>query len=77
MPTTRVSAFKCGTDWSGWLDGAHPTVDDDEVSRTVCFSDHPIGCKYSIEISVKNCGSFFIYKLAETPRCPSRYCGTD
>ena len=77
MPTTRVPAFKCGTEWSGWLHGAHPTVDDDEVSRTVCFSDHPIGCKYSIEISVKNCGSFFIYKLAETPRCPSRYCGTD
>ena len=31
MPTTRVPAYKCSTDWSGWLDGAHPTVEDGEV----------------------------------------------
>ena len=31
MPTTRVPAYECGTDWSGWLDGAHPTVEDGEV----------------------------------------------
>ena len=23
MPTTRVPAYRCGADWSGWLDGAH------------------------------------------------------
>ena len=28
MPTTRVPAFRCGTNWSGWLNGAHPTVED-------------------------------------------------
>ena len=33
MPTTRVPAFRCGTDWSSWLDGAHPTVEDDEVRK--------------------------------------------
>ena len=77
MPTTRVPAFRCGTDWSGWLDGAHPTVEDGEVSRTVCFSDRSTGCTYSIEISVKNCGSFYIYKLAQPPGCSSRYCSTD
>ena len=31
MPTTRVPAFRCGTNWSGWLNGAHPTVEDGEV----------------------------------------------
>ena len=65
MPTTRVPAYRCGVDWSGWLDGAHPTVDDDEVSRRVCFSDRSTGCKSLINILVKNCGSFFIYKLAQ------------
>ena len=77
MPTTRVPAYRCGTDWSGWLDGAHPTVEDGKVKRTVCFSDRPSGCKYSIEINVKNCGSYFIYNLLSLPGCNSRYCGTD
>ena len=26
MPTKRVDAYHCGTVWSGWLDGAHPTL---------------------------------------------------
>ena len=77
MPTTRVQAFSCGTDWPGWLDGAHPTVEDGDVLRTVCFSDHSTGCKYSTNIFVKNCGSNFIYKLKHPPHCESRYCGTD
>ena len=77
MPTKRVPAFRCDTDWSGWLDGAHPTVEDGEVSRTVCFSDRSTGCKYVIKISVQNCGSFYIYKFAEPLSCNSRYCGTD
>ena len=76
MPTTRVPAFRCGTDWSGWLDGAHPAVEDGEVSREVCFSDRFTGCRYSIKILVKNCGLFYIYKLTQ-PNCSSRYCSTD
>ena len=77
MSTTRVPAFRCGTDWSGWLDGSHPTVKDGKVQRTVCFSDRPTGCKYSNIISVKNCGSYFIYELQQPANCNSRYCGTD
>ena len=80
MPTTRVPAYRCGTDWSGWLDGAHPTVQDGEVQMKVCFSNRlselPV-CKYSTTIFVKNCGSYFIYKLHHPPGCDSRYCGTD
>ena len=76
MPTTRVPAFRCSTVWSGWLDGAHPAVEDGEVSRKVCFSDRPTGCKYIINILVKNCGSFYIYWFTQ-PDCSSRYCSTD
>ena len=76
MPITRVPAFRCGTDWSGWLDGAHPTVEDGKVYRKVCFSARSTGCKQGIRIEVKNCGSYFIYNLIP-PRCESRYCGTD
>ena len=63
MPTTHVPAYRCGTDWSGWLKGAHPTVEDCEVQRTVCFSDRSTGCRDSKSILVKNCRSYFIYKL--------------
>ena len=77
MPTERVSAFRCGTDWSGWLDDVHPTVEDGEVHKKVCFSDRSSGCEADTQISVKNCGSFFIYKLIEPRGCNFRYCGTD
>ena len=77
MPTTRVPANRCGTVWPGWLDGAHPTVEDGEVKRKVCFSDRSTGCKYKVMISVKNCGSYFIYKPYHPPGCNFRYCGTD
>ena len=77
MPTTRVPAFRCGTGWSGWLDGAHPTVGDGEVERTVCFSDRSTGCQNEKKIFVKNCGSYFIYKFIEPSSCNSRYCSAD
>ena len=77
MPTTLVPAYRCGTDWSGWLNGAHPTVKDGEVKRMVCFNDRSPGCERSAYIFVKNCGSYFIYKLQRPPGCPLRYCSTD
>ena len=52
IPTTRVPAYRCGTDRSSWLDGAYPSVEDDEVLRKVCFSNRPTGCKYPTEISL-------------------------
>ena len=77
MPTTRVPAFQCGTVYSGWLHDPHPTMEDGEVARTVCFSDRGGGCKGLALTPVKNCGFYYIYKLFRPPFCPSRYCGTD
>ena len=77
MPTTRVPGFRCGTDFSGWLNDAHPIVEVGEVQKKVCFSDRTKGCKYTKVIFVKNCGSYLIYKFFEPPGCTSRYCSTD
>ena len=77
MPTTRVPAYRCDTTYSGWLINAHPTVENGEVLRAVCFSDISTGCKYNAHISVKNCSSYYIYKLHQLSQCPSCYCGTD
>ena len=77
MPTTRVPAFRCGTDWPGWLDGAHPTVEDGKVKRTVCFSDRFTGYKSLNTISVKNCGSYFIYDFGLLYAFNASYCAID
>ena len=77
MPTTRVPAYRCGTNWSGWLHGVHPTVEAGEVDGKVCFSDRSTGCKDTRKIFVKNCGSYFIYKPHHPSFCHFRYCSTD
>ena len=33
MPTMRVPAFRCGTDWLGWLVGTDPAMEDGEGSQ--------------------------------------------
>ena len=67
MPTTSVDDYHCNTVFSGWLNGAEPTVGDGEVFRTVCFTRGADTCKHSITTVMKNCGSYFIYKLVPPP----------
>ncbi|XP_066022510.1 pancreatic secretory granule membrane major glycoprotein GP2-like [Pocillopora verrucosa] len=77
MPTQCVPDFRCGAASSGWLKGGHPTLADGEVSSKVCFIRGGDCCKKSRDIKVKDCGSYFIYKLQKVPACDLRYCGTD
>ena len=73
----------------GSLQGSHPSVEDGVVTRKVCFSyyqqirsyGYHYGqqtiskcCKYSTFIEVRNCGSFYVYKLKPTPYNSCRYC---
>ena len=77
MPTTCVDKGKCGTSFPGWLKGGHPTVADGEVDRKVCFHAFLNCCNDHKQIRVKNCSSYYVYKLYRTPDCDRRYCGTD
>ena len=77
MPTTCVDRNKCGTKFPGWLNGIHPTVEDGEVVREVCFNAYLDCCSYRKSIKVKNCFYYYVYKLGGTPGCELRYCGTD
>ena len=78
MPTTSVSDYRCGAVHPGWLDDTHPIVEDGEDSKKVCFSDRSGNkCKEIKNISVKNCGSYFIYNLIRPLKCQMCYCGTD
>ena len=71
--------YSCSTNSSGWLNGSHPTVAQGIVERKVCFSQRVSQflkdcCNYSKNISVRNCGAFYVYRL-DPPDYYSRYCG--
>ncbi|XP_031561958.1 MAM and LDL-receptor class A domain-containing protein 2-like [Actinia tenebrosa] len=75
MPSSCVPENRCGTRASGWLNGGNPTVSEEMVSRTVCFSYFGDCCRWSTSIRVKNCSGFLVYELNKPPSCNLRYCG--
>ena len=75
MPTSPVAINHCGTHAPGWMNGQHPTKDDGSVKRKVCFNWNNNVCLWNIEISVRNCGAFYVYQLPRIPYCYLRYCG--
>ena len=75
MAESCVNMYHCGTDAPGWLNGTHPAVADGVVQRQVCFSYLGSCCHNSTNISVRNCGAFYVYKLEPPPDCYLRYCG--
>lgn len=77
MPTTCPPPYRCGTSAPGWLNGVLPSVAEGQVTRQVCFHWSSNCCKWSINIQVRNCGSFYVYHLSGTPSCTLRSCSTD
>ena len=75
MADTCVPERHCGTRYPGWLSGAHPTVAEGVVTRSVCSSYSNICCNWYQNIRIKNCGEYFVYELPGTYYCPARYCG--
>ena len=75
MPTSPVPKQHCGTHATGWLNGKHPKKEEGVVSRKVCFNWSGNTCRWSIYVSVRNCGAFYVYHLGRTPGCSFRYCG--
>merc|ERR1711935_310775 len=71
-------SVNCGTIFTGWLDGDHPTLEEGEVTRRICFQEgtsFEYQCWQETEAGVVNCGEYFVYHLREPPRCYARYCG--
>jgi len=76
MPDKCVLGYRCGTEYPGWLNGAHPTVAEGVVYRTVCYNQGYIDCCGFINIiRAKNCGSYYVYELQRIPWSDTRYCG--
>ncbi|XP_028411847.1 uncharacterized protein LOC114534584 [Dendronephthya gigantea] len=77
IPRLNTNIAQCSTHGIPWLNGAHPTINEGKVTRTVCFSWAGNCCNYQLNIEVMNCGLFYIYKLVPTWSCSYRYCGVD
>ena len=78
MTTSCPPTYRCGANAPGWMNGGHPTVADGQVTRTVCFHYYGSCCKWSTNIKVRNCASYYVYYLSGTPAgCDLRYCGAN
>ena len=77
MPSFAVPVHRCGTHAPGWMNGKHPSKNEGAVLRKVCFHWDNNVCRWNIQITVRNCGWFYVYKLPRTPTCALRYCGTN
>jgi len=77
MVTACPSKNRCNAANPAWLSEKHPTVADGTVTRKVCIHQFNDCCEVKVSITVKNCGPYYIYKLAYPGVCDTRYCSTD
>ncbi|XP_050980084.1 uncharacterized protein LOC127173982 [Labeo rohita] len=76
MPDTCVDSNSCGTHAPLWLNGAHPKVKDDVVTRNVCGHWLNNCCHFqSSPIKVKACpGGYYVYEFVKPFYCYLAYC---
>ena len=75
IPNNPPLAFHCGTNSPGWIRGAHPAVTEGVVKRQLCYRHNDDECHFgSYKISIRNCGSFFVYKPPDLTQCYLRLC---
>ena len=77
MATTCPLANRCDASFPAWLSGDHPTVAEGTVNRKVCINKFGNCCGEEVFIEVKNCSSYYIFKLSSPGSCSVRYCSTD
>ena len=76
MATSCPPEYRCNTNAPGWLNGGHPSVADGQVTRQVCFNWNRLCCHGTINVQVRNCGSYYVYYLRDYGGT-TRYCGSD
>ncbi|XP_072131624.1 uncharacterized protein [Mobula birostris] len=74
IPESVIPQYRCSGERPGWLNGPHPNVGEEEVTRTVCFTVGEDSCHWSQEIRVKNCSGYFVYWLKPAPGNTAVYC---
>jgi len=79
IPEKSPGIKHCGTVYTGWLSGKHPTSTAESVADVVICFDYGDGrdCYWSTQCTITNCGEYYVYFLKDTPRCNLRYCATN
>jgi len=77
MSEEPVPYYRCGSHFTGWINGKHPANVGETATRKVCFNGTGNTCRHSIKTRITNCGSYFIYYFINTPDCYMRYCAID
>ena len=74
IPEYAPPIHHCGANATGWIRGSHPAVNDGIVERQLCFHLNGDECIYQYQISIRNCGEFYVYKIPNVTRCSLRVC---
>ncbi|XP_059388909.1 alpha-tectorin-like [Carassius carassius] len=77
MSETCISSYSCNTEYSLWLNGPHPQIEDGVVIREVCAGFYWSSCcEYNTNpIRVKACpGNYYVYELVNPQFWCSGYC---
>ena len=81
---TKSVGEKCSAEKPGWLNGAHPNLSGETVTRQYCFNWKRNGtelndCDATTDIKITKCNDFYVYllnNLKDELSCTYRYCTT-
>ena len=78
IPEKAPGYGHCGTHAVGWMRGVHPSTPGAKVVATICFDYGGTtgDCYKPVNITVINCGIYYLYDLPHAPDCFLRYCGS-
>ena len=76
MPETKAQPYSCGTFAPIWIRGTHPKNETEEKSVTACTNVKNLnyGCYRTQPVTIRHCGSFFVYYLMPSFGCSMAYC---
>ena len=75
IPNNPPQPHQCGTINPGWIDGGHPSQSEGVVNRQLCFVNGTDDCEFdSYEISIRNCGKYYVYRPPNITECSLRLC---
>ena len=77
--TTQVDGIQhCNTGYSGYLASGshHPEEEGKTTQAKICFHGSSSSCIREMQIQIKKCRGFYLYKLQEPPFCRARICTT-
>ena len=63
MSTKCVPHNYCNAEVKGHMEGNLPAVSEGIVRRKVCFHSDGQCCRHSVDILVRNCNMYYVYKL--------------